>query len=151
MAKRNDGPSFAQLVEEIGPEVRAKSVLEGLIAAGLVEDLEDGNFRLATMAYLPEANSKESIAFLAANVGDHLSAAIHNISASSGERFFERAMFDDDVAPHTAAKLHEQLKTEGMQLLRNMVSQSEESSAERDGGKARVRIGVYFYQDESDT
>ncbi|MGB1161383.1 MAG: DUF6502 family protein [Alphaproteobacteria bacterium] len=154
MAKQPDGPSFAQLVEEIGPEVRAKSVLEGLIAAGLVEDLQDGTYQLTSAAYLPEANSQESIAFLAANVGDHLSAAVHNISAAPDERFFERAMFNPDLPPHKVKAMREVLSTSAMELLQDMVALSEEKTPdadepEGDVGGQRVRIGVYFYQEET--
>ena len=154
MQKRADGPSFAQLVEDIGPEVRARSVLDGLIAAGLVEAQAGGYFSLSAAAYLPEANSTESIGFLAANVGDHLAAAIHNISAPADARFFERAFFDDDVTAATVRALQETVRTEGMDLLRGLVTTSD--SAERaqreagDGGGQRVRIGLYCYTESGD-
>ena len=149
MQKRVDGPSFAQLVEDIGPEVRARSVLDGLIAAGLVEAQADGQFSLSAVAYLPESNSTESIGFLAANVGDHLAAAIHNISAPADARFFERAFFDDDVSLETVRALQDSVRTKGMDLLRGLVTTSD--SVERaqreagDGGGQRVRIGLYCY------
>lgn len=154
MQKRADGPSFAQLVEDIGPEVRARSVLDGLIAAGLVEAQAGGHFSLSAAAYLPEANSTESIGFLAANVGDHLAAAIHNISAPADARFFERAFFDDDVTAATVRALQETVRTEGMDLLRGLVTTSD--SVERaqreagDGGGQRVRIGLYCYTESGD-
>lgn len=154
MQKRADGPSFAQLVEDIGPEVRARSVLDGLIAAGLVEAQADGHFSLSAAAYLPEANSTESIGFLAANVGDHLAAAIHNISAPADARFFERAFFDDDVSAETVLTLQETVRTEGMDLLRGLVTTSD--SVERaqreagDGGGQRVRIGLYCFTESGD-
>ncbi len=154
MQKRADGPSFAQLVEDIGPEVRARSVLDGLIAAGLVEAQADGHFSLSAAAYLPEANSTESIGFLAANVGDHLAAAIHNISAPADARFFERAFFDDDVSAETVRTLQETVRTEGMDLLRGLVITSD--SVERaqreagDGGGQRVRIGLYCFTESGD-
>ena len=154
MQKRADGPSFAQLVEDIGPEVRARSVLDGLIAAGLVEAQADGRFSLSAVAYLPEANSRESIGFLAANVGDHLAAAIHNISAPADARFFERAFFDNDVSAETVLALQETLRTEGMNLLRGLVTTSD--SVERaqreagDGGGQRVRIGLYCFTERGD-
>ena len=149
------GQSFAGLVEEIGPEVRAKSVLEGLIAAGLVEALQDGSFQLTAAAYLPEANSTESIGFLAANVGDHLSAAVHNISAAPEDRFFERAMFSPSVSSTQAAALREAIAAKGMSLLQDMAALAaaeEDTGADPRGDAAgqRVRIGVYFYQDEAD-
>ena len=154
MAKRNDGSSFAQLVEEIGPEVRAKSVLEGLIAAGLVEDLEDGRYRLSTAAYLPEANSRESIGFLAANVGDHLAGAIHNIAASPEDRFFERAYFDDSVTAEGAAWINGVVSDSGMQMLQNMMGLMNQTEPVRvDKGNVqdhRVRIGVYCYSEKND-
>ena len=154
MQKRADGPSFAQLVEDIGPEVRARSVLDGLIAAGLVEAQADGHFSLSAVAYLPEANSTESIGFLAANVGDHLAAAIHNISAPADARFFERAFFDDDVSAETVRALQDSVRTEGMDLLRGLVTTSD--SVERaqreagDGGGQRVRIGLYCFTEAID-
>jgi len=154
MQKRADGPSFAQLVEDIGPEVRARSVLDGLIAAGLVEAQADGQFSLSAVAYLPEANSTESIGFLAANVGDHLAAAIHNISAPADARFFERAFFDDDVSAETVRALQDSVRTEGMDLLRGLVTTSD--SVERaqreagDGGGQRVRIGLYCFTEAID-
>ena len=154
MQKRADGPSFAQLVEDIGPEVRARSVLDGLIAAGLVEAQADGHFSLSAAAYLPEANSTESIGFLAANVGDHLAAAIHNISAPADARFFERAFFDDDVSAETVRTLQETVRTEGMDLLRGLVTTSD--SVERaqreagDGGGQRVRVGLYCFTESGD-
>ncbi|MBB25008.1 MAG: hypothetical protein CME02_05745 [Geminicoccus sp.] len=154
MQKRADGPSFAQLVEDIGPEVRARSVLDGLIAAGLVEAQAGGHFSLSAAAYLPEANSTESIGFLAANVGDHLAAAIHNISAPADARFFERAFFDDDVSAETVLTLQETLRTEGMDLLRGLVTTSD--SVERaqreagDGGGQRVRIGLFCFTESGD-
>lgn len=158
MAKQAEAVSFAQLVEDIGPEVRARSVLDGLIAAGLVEPQADGQYRLSASAYLPEANSTESIGFLAANVGDHLAAAIHNISAPADARFFERAFFDDAVSAATVQALQEKVQDEGMALLRGMVGVSDlvdRSDAETgtvlgDAGKQRVRIGLYCYAENLD-
>ena len=158
MAKQAEAVSFAQLVEDIGPEVRARSVLDGLIAAGLVEPQTDGQYRLSASAYLPEANSTESIGFLAANVGDHLAAAIHNISAPADARFFERAFFDDAVSAATVQALQEKVQDEGMALLRGMVGVSDlvdRSDAETgtvlgDAGKQRVRIGLYCYAENLD-
>ena len=132
MQKRADGPSFAQLVEAQA----------------------DGQFSLSAVAYLPEANSTESIGFLAANVGDHLAAAIHNISAPADARFFERAFFDDDVSAETVRALQDSVRTEGMDLLRGLVTTSD--SVERaqreagDGGGQRVRIGLYCYTESRD-
>jgi hypothetical protein len=74
-----DGPGFDALLRTAKVDVRARTVIEELERAGVVERADDDRIRLLRAAFTP-AEPHDKILFLAANVADHMRSAFHNLA-----------------------------------------------------------------------
>src|SRR5438132_246446 len=75
-------PSFESLAHSITRDVHPRTLLEELTRLGLARvDDRDGRVHLLHTAFVPRADRDRMLAFLGANVGDHLAAAVDNVQA----------------------------------------------------------------------
>ena len=93
-------------------------------------------------AYVPEAGSQEQLAYLAQNVGDHLSVATENVLSDAAH--FERALHVEGLTPDDIAELARAHEKSQMHLLEALQEQAE-AMKEAQPGACRIRIGAYFY------
>lgn len=147
-----NGPSFEQLVKSVRADMRPNVILEELLQNGAVQITGD-QVRLLRLAYIP-AEASDKLAFLGANVGDHLLSALHNVEAKS-EPFIERAVFYSAIRPEDMARLRPQLRDLAEQFLRQVNSRVMPASGDArpaSGDKSqRMRLGVYYYEEAVDT
>ena len=142
-------PDFSALVAEVSRDVGARAVLDELARLGVVEIQDDGYVVLKIAAFVPRDGLRESFHFLAANVSDHLSAAVHNLAPDrSAPLMLEQSAFATDLSADQA----EQLQARARQLCSTVLQQflqtatlAEQRSQTDDGPKHRVRLGVYFH------
>lgn len=144
--------SFEALALSVSNDVHPRTLLQELVRLGVVNQVgPEGNadkLMLCTDAFVPKAGFDEMLRLFAANVGDHLSAAVHNIEGS-GEPMLEQSVYADELTPKSAealsvlsrqiwAKAFHEVVTEATKLYR------------RDQGKPdanqRVRFGMYCYK-----
>ncbi|MDD2923945.1 DUF6502 family protein [Rhodoferax sp.] len=142
-------PDFTTLVAEVSRDVGARAVLDELERLGVVDLQDDGYVVLKANAFVPKEGLGESFHFLAANVSDHLAAAVHNLAPDrSGPLMLEQSAFSLDLSAEQA----EQLQTRARQLWAATLQQflqtatvAEQRSQADQGAKHRVRFGVYFF------
>jgi hypothetical protein len=92
LPKTGPGPSFESLVGMISHDIHARTVLDDLIALGLVTTDED-KITLIAEAFLPRADENALLGYLSNNLGDHATAAVANVlSAPAAAPHFERAV-----------------------------------------------------------
>src|SRR5262245_51547378 len=72
------GCSFDSLARDISSDVHPRTLLEALVRLGLVT-LEGEQVVLAAKSFAPDPSDGSAMELLAANVGDHLAAAVHNV------------------------------------------------------------------------
>jgi len=145
-------PSFETLMRAAKVDMRARTIIDELLRAGAIEQTPKEALQLVQGAYLG-SEPKEKMLFLAANVGDHLRSALHNLS--SGEApFLERALFHNAVsAPQLEAarpKLIEMADRLLRQANQNLTDASTIGTETEAQPRRRLRLGVYYYETDAD-
>lgn len=148
-------PSLIGLIGGIARDVHPRTVLDALLAQGLVAfDENSDQVRLVAEALVPKASEAELIAFFANNLHDHAAAASHNLLAEEdGERFLERAVFYSHLTDASADEIRALATEKAMMLLREINVLALERQQDDDGtvdADRRIRMGVYFYTEAED-
>jgi hypothetical protein len=140
---QGDGGTFTTLARSVRQDVHPRTFLDILIENGAVGENGD-TVRLNTRSYQPLSGSEDQLAYLAANVGDHLAVAVSNVVGDA---------VNYDMAVHyegLSAEAVEHMKThyrarmsQTLQELDTMVRGLPENS----NGPHRFRAGGYFFDD----
>lgn len=159
LSLRNEAgaPGFDALLRKARVDVRARTVIEELERAGIAERLDGDRLGLLRTAFTPD-EPREKLLFLAANVGDHMRSAFHNLA---GEQpvFIERALFHNridagrlDAARPVLSDMADRLLRQcNEQLLESNLSSTESATAGEGGGRPRrLRLGVYYYETDAE-
>lgn len=146
----NGKASFESLVRELKADLRAKSVLDELMRVGVASQDADGRVSLLRTGYISSL-PEDKLAFLGANVGDHLESALHNIAGAQAP-YIERAVFYDAVPAEELAALRPALFQLGDRLLREvnrlvMPLDREKEPEDPMQPRKRMRFGVYYYEE----
>lgn len=144
-------PSFESLANSVTRDVHPRTLLEELSRLGLARVEEsDGRVHLLRSAFVPHADLDRMLAFLGANVGDHLCAAADNV-LGDGSRHFEQALFADELSEASLLEVRNLVSEEWQRLLHTLApalqalidaDQSAGATADR-----RLRIGLFAYTD----
>lgn len=142
-------PDFTSLVAEVTRDVGARAVLDELERLGVVDLQMDGYVALRSNAFVPKEGLSESFHFLAANVGDHLACAVHNLAPARQQApMLEQSAFSGELSARQADQLQvraRQLWAGALQQFLQTATVAEQRSLEDEGPKHQVRFGVYFY------
>lgn len=142
-------PDFTTLVAEVSRDVGARAVLDELARLGVVDLREDGYVALKSSAFVPHEGLSESFHFLAANVGDHLSAVVHNLApGQTSPLMLDQSAFSHDLSAEQAEQLQLQARrlwASSLQQFLQTATVAEQRSEGVDGPKHRIRFGVYFH------
>jgi hypothetical protein len=143
-------PSFDALARAASTDVHPRTVLEELLRLGLVRVDGDRVVPLAT-SFVPADGLPELVALFAANVGDHVAAAVHNLSGD-GPRMLEQAVFATGLAEQSAQELALAAREAWAKAFDAIVAgATERVDRDRHGdGSHRVRFGAYFYTEPGD-
>ena len=138
------GPSFEALTRMVKADMRPGTLLDELVRVGVVL-VEGERVRLLRTAYVSDL-PEDRLAFLGANVGDHLQSAIHNLEG--GEPYLERALYFDDLPAAMLEQIRAELAAMGDGLLRQAHQQvTQMAKAPLTGPSRRMRFGVYYYEE----
>jgi hypothetical protein len=151
LAPQGPAPSFESLANSVTRDVHPRALLEELSRLGLARVAEeDGRVHLLRSAFVPRADRDRMLAFLGANVGDHLAAAADNVLADGG-RHFEQALFADELSEVSLVEIRTLVSAEWQRLLHTLAPALQ---ALIDADKAagciadqRIRIGLFTYTD----
>jgi hypothetical protein len=145
-------PDFPTLVAEVSRDVGARAVLDELQRLGVVTVNDDGQVLLKDTAFVPQEGLSESCHFLATNVSDQLSTAVHNMSPNRTlPVMLEQSAFAADLSHAQVDALHQlarRLWAGVLQQFLQSATVAEQRSEGADGPRQRVRFGVYFHQAE---
>ncbi len=152
------GEDFDALLRRAKVDVRARTVVGELERAGAVEMQSDGRLRLIRASYTP-AVPEEKMLFLAANIGDHLRAALSNLDGDKPP-FIERALFHNRISaarlealrPNLSGMAETFLRDANETLLKDNVAgtDAERPPTPMAQGQKRMRLGVYYYETDAD-
>ena len=112
-----------------------------------MSDITDEGYRLGD-SFVPAKDLAGLYALFAANAGDHLAAAVHNL-AGGEPPFLEQAVFAQGMTAASAAELATLARSLWSGVFSTMVDAARDKvDAESGrGGDHRMRFGAYFYSE----
>ena len=138
-------PSFEGLVRLVKADMRPRTILDDLLRAGVVV-LDGDSVRLVRSGYVSDLPD-DRVAFLGANVGDHLQSAVHNMEGA--EPYLEQAVYFEDLPADAMEGVRRDLRAMGTRLLQEAhqrVSKAEGPDPNRP--RRRMRLGIYYYEED---
>lgn len=149
LPRSGPGITFETLAREVSVDVHPRTVMEELMRLGLIEAEGDLLVPLAA-GFTPSRRRDELTALFAANVGDHIAAAVHNLT-SDAPRYLEQSVFADGLGAESVEQLHELAREAWQRAFEDMVKTARRR-VERDDGlpgseQRRMRVGIYFYSE----
>lgn len=142
--------SFEALAREVSSDVHPRTLLAEMERLGLVES-DDQEVVLRMEAFVPTQGLRELVSLFAANAGDHLAAAVHNLTTEE-PRFLEQSVFAEGLSRASVQELGEIARALWSVAFQRMVDETQrrcDDDAERDlgGDVHRMRFGVYYYSE----
>ena len=147
-----DGSDFEALVAGVSRDIRPRTVLDEMLRQDLVTEGPDGLLRLADDAVAGPRSDDHRLVFFAANVGDHLAAAVANLDADDAP-MLERAVFYNRMTPEDVAEVEARarvLSSATLEELNALSAERQRAGADRPDARARYRYGVYFFREPPD-
>ncbi|MCW7537744.1 DUF6502 family protein [Aquabacterium sp. A7-Y] len=139
--------SFEALAREVSSDVHPRTLLDEFVRLHLV-NINGDVVELVAAAFVPSADYEELATLLAANTGDHLSAAVHNLTTNQ-PRFLEQSVFGAGLSAQSVRELGQVARDIWAQAFQRMASEyqprSEADQEETDSH--RMRFGVYYYSE----
>ncbi len=147
LPRSGPGVTFETLAREVSVDVHPRTVVEELLRLGLVR--AEGELLVPQAAsFVPSRRCDELTRLFAANAGDHIAAAVHNLTTDA-PRYLEQSVFAEGLGPQSVAELHELARELWRKSFEEMVAAAR-ARVQRDEGLApeeqqRMRFGVYFF------
>lgn len=157
LPRAGPAPSFDALVESVTRDVRARAVLDELLAQGIVTQTEGGAIALNAQAFLPREGQDAQLFYFARNLHDHIAAAAANIVAPGPAPFLDRSVHYDRLSPEAAAQLLAVGRDAAQATLLNVnraalgIADADEAARAVGAGSAptrRVNLGIYLYAED---
>ena len=151
-SRRGGELSFEALFSSINRDIRPRSVLDEWLRLGVVTLSEKDEVVLNQLAFIPQHDADDKLAYFALNVGDHAAAATDNVLGRN-DPWFERSVHYDGLSAEQIAVLRARASDVGMIALRDLYASAESmvgepaqvGSASNNGEEQRFTCGVYFY------
>ncbi len=140
--------SFEALVESVSKDIRSRVILDEWLRVGVVQLDRQDRVVLNPNALAPSRDFGEKLQFLEANVHDHLSAAVHNLSGAQPP-MLERSVFYDQLSAGSVEELRQlanELAMHAIQVLNRRAIELERDDQERSRlADQRINFGAYFF------
>jgi hypothetical protein len=150
LSRSGPAPSFESLAREISNDVHPRTLLEELVRLGLVT-VEGEWVVLAAKSFTPTPGDRKAMAIVTANAADHLNAAVHNLTTGPDARFLEQSVFASGLTEEAVLELAQLARSLWQPAFQTMVAEATrhyEADRGSDQPKARMRFGVYYYQED---
>jgi hypothetical protein len=142
-------PSFEALAQKMTRDVHPRSILEELIRLGIARHDEKSDcVTLVRTDFVPQGDAAQMLGLLGDNVGDHLTAAVANVTGNGG-RHLEQAVFADELSTESVAALRplitthwQALRDELVPAITGLIEADQRAGRSQD---QRVRIGLYSF------
>jgi hypothetical protein len=151
LPRQGAGKTFEALAQSVTRDVHPRSLLDELVRLGLAShDAERDTVTLNRDTFVPTGDMVRLLGFLGDNVGDHLSAAVHNV-LTEGLRHFEQAMFAHQLSTASVEEARTAIRTQWQGLIDTMVPMLEQLiERDREAGRPqdqRLRIGLFSFNE----
>jgi hypothetical protein len=151
LPRQGPGKTFEALAQSITRDVHPRSLLDELVRLGLAtHDTENDTVALNRDTFVPSRDLARMLGFLGDNVGDHLSAAVHNVLTDE-VRHFEQAMFAHELSTQSVEEARAAIRVQWQALIDRMVPLLEGMiEADREAGRTqdqRLRVGLFSFNE----
>ena len=141
--------SFSELARRFSGDVPARAILDELVQAGAVRQLEDGRLRLVTRGYVPFSAEDQGFELFGEDVADLIRTIDYNLTHDRAERFLQRKVAYDNVPEEVLVEIREEARRQGQQLVERMdrllAARDRDTTPASDGtGVHRCVLGVYY-------
>lgn len=147
LALEGEGGSFSALVKEYSGDIPPAAMLSVLESSGTVI-ADDIGVTLHARAYLPSATPTEKLDIMGTDVAELIDSIGHNLSAPSGQRYFQRKVSNVLVHPEAVPVFRELAAQKSQRLLEDYHSWllEHEVDPEQEPGvdPHYVAVGVYY-------
>jgi hypothetical protein len=152
LPRQGAGRSFENLAQSVTKDVHPRSLLEELCRLGLARvDESADRVELLRERFAPEGDAPRMLGFVAANVGDHLNAAVANVLAPKPSHL-EQAVFADELSDGSVQALQPLIRQQWQQLLRTLAPEIQKAiDGDHAAGRVqdrRIRVGLYAFHDQ---
>ncbi|TDM09461.1 MAG: hypothetical protein C4K60_09415 [Ideonella sp. MAG2] len=145
--RQGSAGSFEALAQSVTKDVHPRSILDDLLRLGLVRCHEaDDSVELLRCDFVPDDDEQKMLGYLGYNVGDHLQAAVDNVSGQR-PKHLEQSLHATGVPAaalpelqNLARAMWRQVSREWIPLLQGKIDASDDAEPTR-----RVRLGIYLY------
>ncbi|MCW5634631.1 MAG: hypothetical protein KIT17_14955 [Rubrivivax sp.] len=151
LPRQGPPPSFEAMAQAVTRHVHPRSLLDEMLRLGYVKLVDDGASVVPLpVRVVPEADEARMFGFLAANVGDHLSAAVANV-LHRDRRHLEQAIFSNTLSGTAVSAAKALVAAQWTHLLGALVPALEglieEDHAAGRTADHRLRVGLYAYHE----
>ena len=146
-------PSFVQLVAAFSGDIPARTILDELIEAEVVQELQNGDLQLIKRAYIPTSVESEKLGILGRDVAGLLNTIGHNIYQKENRPHFQRKVFYDNLPEEFIPELKEFIETHAQSLMEKMVDKMSENDRDtnpsiKGTGRRAAGLGVYYFEED---
>lgn len=146
IAQSGPSPSFDALARQVRQDIHPRTLLDALEDAGTVAVSDGWVTRLAD-SYDPLPGSDDQLAYLAANVGDHLAVAVSNVVGTGTA--FERSVHYRGLSADAIAELRVLWSARITDAMAEVNAKAHDMPDSADGPH-RFRAGAYFFEGDQD-
>lgn len=149
LPRQGSGKSFETLAQSVTKDVHPRTLLEEMSRLGLARlDEESDTVHLLRESFVPVGDEQRMLAFVASNVGDHLSASVENLLGPQ-PRHLEQALFADELSSDSIGRLQPMVRERWQSLLRDlapaMQALIDDDEAQQRCRDQRLRVGMYAF------
>lgn len=146
------GPSFDTLAQAVTRNVHPRSLLDELCRLGLAQwDAEADTVALVREIFVARGDVARQLGFLGDNVGDHLRAAVANVTGGDDRAHFEQAVWADGLSAASIEAIRPAVRDQWQALLKALVPLLEArvaaDAALTPAPNGRLRVGLYTFQE----
>ncbi len=153
LARLGSTGTFEALASKVTNDVRPLALLQEMIRLGVAskvtdyDNAETDKVKLCMEALVPKQGSAELLQLFSDNVGDHLAAAVHNLSRGA-DPMLEQSIYADNLRPESVAEINalsRKIWTSAFQTIVSNATALSDKDEGQAGANQRLRVGMYFY------
>jgi hypothetical protein len=152
LPRTGPAPSFESLAHEVTRDVHPRALLEELLRLKLAaHDEQRDTVTLVKENFIPRGDTERMVQWMGANVGDHLAAAVSNLT-SSEPQYADQAIAADGLSARSVAQMRpllnahwQRLTDEMVPLLERLIEDDAARASADDPNTHRVRFGIYGF------
>lgn len=145
-------PTFVKLVQSLGIDLPARTVLDEMLRVRAAELRGDGTVALVEQAYIPPSGVEGKLTLLGSDPAELFSTIMSNIDKPEAPRLQRKVVYDN-VGSEALAEIRQKTAQLGEEYLRRanslLASYDRDRSPDAPGGRrSRVVLGIYFFDSE---